>query len=154
MRAIPIARPMPQKTQYSLDMKGRDQRFAAGSLAYQRHELQRLRGSLWWARGVAEVVATEALRTAFGPSLVRPHHCRGGSTCVALNSRLHRCACCPAAAFFLARTVAGLDCFFIDGKMFAIKVRTITSCLPGDLTSCEAGRRQIGSMRRTPPRIV
>jgi hypothetical protein len=40
---------MPLKTQYSLDMKGRDQRFATGSLAYQPHELQRFRGSLWWA---------------------------------------------------------------------------------------------------------
>src|ERR1700730_5216094 len=49
MRAIPIARPMPLKTQYTLDMKGRDQRFATGSLAYQPHERQRFRGSLWWA---------------------------------------------------------------------------------------------------------
>jgi len=41
-RAIPIARPMPLKTQYSLDMKGRDPRFATESLAYQSHKLQRL----------------------------------------------------------------------------------------------------------------
>ena len=35
MPAIPIARPIPLKTQYSLGMKGRDQRFATESLAYQ-----------------------------------------------------------------------------------------------------------------------
>jgi putative tryptophan/tyrosine transport system substrate-binding protein len=34
---------MPPKTQCFLDMKGRDQRFATGSLAYQLHELQRHR---------------------------------------------------------------------------------------------------------------
>ena len=34
-RAIPIARPMPLKRQYSLVMKGRDPRFAIESLAYQ-----------------------------------------------------------------------------------------------------------------------
>jgi len=40
MRAIPIARPMPLKMQYPLDMKGRDQRFATRSLAYQPLELE------------------------------------------------------------------------------------------------------------------
>jgi hypothetical protein len=44
MRAIPIARPMPLKTQYSLDMKGRDQRFATRSLAYQPLELAIIAG--------------------------------------------------------------------------------------------------------------